>query len=325
MGFTQTLPIVKPPATTLVSPSGSISGLLPTYTWNQVNTSTWYLLQVNANTPNHAVIYQWYTSAQSTCTGTTCSVTPSTSWPAGSYTWWVLTDNSAGDGTWSSGMGFTQTLAIVKPPATTLVSPSGTISTTTPTYTWNAVSTATWYLLQVNVNTPNHSVIYQWYTAAEVGCSSGTGTCSITPATALLNGAYTWWVLTNNTAGDGTWSSGMTCTVSVVSTGFNSQFKGDATGWETHLGSWSIDSAEYYTGTPVYDSFSSASYAANFSNFQYEAKLWRNGCAGCSSGIMFRGTPDPLWSNGEWYTGYMFVYSRTGYYAIYREDPSAVF
>ena len=73
------------------------------------------------------------------------------------------------------------------PGAATLVSPSGTITTTTPTYTWNAVSNSTWYQLWVNDSTGNK--IKDWYTASETGCGSGTGTCSVTPSKALANGS----------------------------------------------------------------------------------------------------------------------------------------
>ncbi len=91
---------------------------------------------------------------------------------------------------------------------TTLVSPSGSIGTNTPTYIWNAVNTMTYYYLWVNG--PSGNVIKQWYTAAEAGCSSGTGTCSVTPATVLGSGTHTWWVQTWNPAGLGPWSAAMT-------------------------------------------------------------------------------------------------------------------
>ena len=175
-----------------------------------MSNATWYLLQVNTNTPNKAVIYQWYTAAQANCNGTTCSVTPATTLTGGGYTWWVLTYNSGGDGAWSTGMNFSTTV-IPKLGAATLVSPTGSIGTIlNPTYTWNQVTGSTWYLLQVNTNTPNKAVIYQWYTSAQVGCN-GT-TCSVTPSTTLAGGGYTWWVLTYSTT-DGTWSSGMNFTV----------------------------------------------------------------------------------------------------------------
>ncbi|MCP4408452.1 MAG: M23 family metallopeptidase, partial [Gammaproteobacteria bacterium] len=96
------------------------------------------------------------------------------------------------------------------PPAATLVSPHGTITDTTPTYTWSAVSGATSYKLVVK--DASGFSISTWYTAATAGCSGGTGTCSVTPATAV-NGASRWWIKTWNASGDGPWSSGMSFTV----------------------------------------------------------------------------------------------------------------
>ena len=193
-----------PGTVTLVSPMGNIgNNYRPTYTWNQDSSATWYLLQVNG--PSGQVIYQWYTSAQASCNGTTCFVSPSTTLGVGAYTWWVMTNNSAGDGPWSAGMNF-NTTPPTKPGAATLVSPSGNIGAVyNPTYTWNQVSNATWYLLQVNG--PSGQVIYQWYSSAQASCN-GT-TCSVTSATTLAGGSYTWWVMTNNSVGDGPWSAGM--------------------------------------------------------------------------------------------------------------------
>jgi len=93
----------------------------------------------------------------------------------------------------------------------TLVSPSGEITDTTPTYTWNAVSGATWYQLVVTDSTGTK--IQQWYTVASAGCPSGTGACSVTPATALAAGAYQWKVQTYGNCGFGSWSSGMNFTI----------------------------------------------------------------------------------------------------------------
>jgi hypothetical protein len=98
------------------------------------------------------------------------------------------------------------------PSAATLLSPSGIIADTTPTYTWNAVSNATWYCLYVNDSTGNR--IQQWHTAEVAGCASGTGTCSITPATVLTPGAGQWYIRTYNSAGYGPWSAAMSFVVS---------------------------------------------------------------------------------------------------------------
>jgi hypothetical protein len=48
--------------------------------------------------------------------------------------------------------------------------------------------------------------------------------------------------------------------------GFNSQFNGSAPGWEVHSGTWTVDS-NYYSTTGLAGTSSSASYAADFTNF----------------------------------------------------------
>ncbi len=105
-------------------------------------------------------------------------------------------------------------LSLQPPGKATLLSPSGTISTATPTYSWNAVPTATWYQLWVNDSAVNSGKVIVWYTAAECGCAAGTGVCSISPSTALAAGAARWWIKTWNTAGDGPWSDTMEFTIS---------------------------------------------------------------------------------------------------------------
>jgi hypothetical protein len=201
-----------PGKATLVSPSGNISTTTPTYTWNAVPSATWYYLWVNDSSTNSGKIKTWYTSAEVGCgSGTgTCSVTPSTNLAAGAGQWWIQTWNNAGYGPWSDAMSFT--VSVSGPPGrATLVSPSGIISTTTPTYTWNAVASATWYYLWVNDSTSTKMQI--WYTAAQAGCGSGTGTCSVTPLVTLASGAAQWWIQTYNSAGYGPWSTGMSFTV----------------------------------------------------------------------------------------------------------------
>src|SRR3989304_9195512 len=85
------------------------------------------------------------------------------------------------------------------PGAATLVSPSGSITDTTPTYTWNKVSAATWYYIYVSG--PSNYVSTQWYRSVDV-CGASTGTvASATPG--LASGQYRWWIQTWNNAGYG--------------------------------------------------------------------------------------------------------------------------
>jgi hypothetical protein len=104
-----------------------------------------------------------------------------------------------------------------------------------------------------------------------------------------------------------------------TSTGFNSQFNGDATGWQAHSGTWWIDSSNWYTTQGTSGYWASSSYSANFSNFDYQARLWRNGCDGCSNSIVIRGAPTPLASDYAWNDAYIFQYHRNGRYSIWKQ------
>jgi hypothetical protein len=100
------------------------------------------------------------------------------------------------------------------PGATTLVAPSGDVSTTTPTMQFEAVTGATWYKLWIGPAAGGSAVHEQWYASGSV-CT--TTTCSVTLATPLGgNQSYIWQVQTNNDAGYGPWSSSLTFTVTVA-------------------------------------------------------------------------------------------------------------
>src|SRR5439155_1333773 len=97
------------------------------------------------------------------------------------------------------------------PGATTLVAPSGSIATATPTFSWNAVALATQYLLWVDDSSGGR--LRTTYTAAQAGCATGVGTCSMVSSATLNPGTGQWWVVTSNASGSGPWSNGMTSTV----------------------------------------------------------------------------------------------------------------
>jgi hypothetical protein len=200
-----------PPKASLISPSGTITTSTPTYTWNAVATSTWYLLYVN-DSKTQATINQWYKASDTGCgSGSgTCSVAPSTVLAPGDCQWWIQTWNDSGTGPWSDGMMF-KVQEGGPPGKATLVSPNGNISTTSPTYTWNAISTASWYLLYVN-DSKTQGKINQWYKAVDAGCSVGTGKCFVTPSTSLTSGSCQWWIQTYNDSGYGPWSDAMAFT-----------------------------------------------------------------------------------------------------------------
>jgi hypothetical protein len=103
-----------------------------------------------------------------------------------------------------------------------------------------------------------------------------------------------------------------------VDVGFDSQFNGSSTGWVGHTGAWFVDLSSWYSALGVANSWTSASYNGNYSDFEYEATPWRAGCATCSNGLWIRGTPDPLASNGRWNNGYLFQYTRNGDYSVWK-------
>src|SRR5258708_34220756 len=90
------------------------------------------------------------------------------------------------------------------PPAPPVTSPpNGTITWTTPPYSWAASTGATSYYLLVQ-NTGGVAV-GQTYAASALGCLGG-GTCTITPTAALTNGStYNWYVSASNNVGTSPW------------------------------------------------------------------------------------------------------------------------
>jgi hypothetical protein len=184
---------------------------MPTYTWNAVASAASYLLWVNDNGAVAGKIAQWLGPGTVGCaSGTgTCSYTPGTALAPGAGRWWIQTWNAAGYGPWSAPMDFT-----VAPRAATLVSPSGSIGTTMPTYTWNAVGEAASYQLWVNDGGAVAGKVQQWIGPVTAGCGAGTGTCSFTPGTALVPGAARFWIQTwSPSLGYGPWSAPLSFTI----------------------------------------------------------------------------------------------------------------
>ncbi len=203
MNFT----VVPPPLgqASLISPSGTIANYNPTYVWSKVTASTWYQLSVSG--PSGYTFTKWY-EGTTICGASTCFIAGATpNLAIGSFTWKVQTWNSGGVGPWSATLSFSTPVPTPPGPAT-LTSPSGSIGTTMPTYTWNVVSDSTYYYLWVDG--PSGNVIKTWYTSAQANCNSTS--CSVTPSTALGGGTYTWKVQTWNAYGVGPWSATMSFT-----------------------------------------------------------------------------------------------------------------
>ncbi len=93
------------------------------------------------------------------------------------------------------------------PDATTLLSPAGVVNGGLPTYRWNAVDTASDYLLSVT-DADGNVVIEQHYSQLEAGCAAGELTCEVAP-NQPVRGSLIWRVRTSNISGDGDWSEAL--------------------------------------------------------------------------------------------------------------------
>jgi hypothetical protein len=182
-------------------PSGPIVTRMPTYTWNAVSGATWYQFSV---TDALAVVREFWYSPPQACISTACSVTPNVLLAAGPAQWKVRAWRTSGAGAWPAApVTFDATDSA--PGTATLVSPLGSVTTVTPSFTWNAVLGTVYYLLQVTDR--DNVTVDRWYLPAAAGCPLGTGICAASPGIALKAGAATWRVLTWNGSGYGPWSA----------------------------------------------------------------------------------------------------------------------
>jgi hypothetical protein len=216
MGFT--VAPEMPGQATLVWPSGTITTNTPTYIWNAVSHATLYHLYVNDSTGNK--IDAFHSAAQAACPdgSGTCSLTPAAPLQPGDAVWWVQTANEYGDGPWSTSLAFNVQSPGLPPGEVTLISPSGTITTNTPVYSWTSLSDATSYHLYVNDSTGNK--IDHTYSASEAGCvpvlptaggasmreAARSGMCVLALPTELAEGLGQWRVQAANNYGAGPWS-----------------------------------------------------------------------------------------------------------------------
>ena len=202
-------PLPSSPPTPL-SPSGSLSTRTPSFSWTAVPGATRYHLWVDDSTGN--ILTPWYTAGEASCgSGTgTCTVSPGRLLAYGPGDFAVQAETGTGTSAWSSVMTF-MVAAPAPPSPPTPLSPSGSLSTRTPSFSWTAVPGATRYHLWVDDSTGN--ILTPWYTAGEASCGSGTGTCTVSPGRLLAYGPGDFAVQAETGTGTSAWSSLMTFTV----------------------------------------------------------------------------------------------------------------
>ena len=218
----------------LTTPSGSIpvlgnASLTPTFTWSAVTGADTYDLWVNDGTSGQAQMIRQTTANP--------FFTPAAPLIIGhQYIWWVQAHNSTTNiSAWSSGAGFA--LGLVTP---TITGPSGTLNTAYPTFSWNAIATASYYDVWVNDNTTGQSAVLR---APLSGSQLVRGTVWTSPAELNHGHSYTWWVRAMTAAGAASsWSNGASFSVpslsppTPVSPSGSATFAGIIFSWNTTHG-----------------------------------------------------------------------------------------
>ena len=182
-----------------VGPSGSVASRTPQYSWNSVAGATWY--QLSVTDVFGSPLEYWYLPSQ-VCVSTLCAASPAVPIAVGPANWRVRAWRATGAGPWTTAMNFDA--AETAPGKVTTIAPANSVSTATPTFTWNAMAAASYYLLRIT-DRDNVSVDH-WFLPSDAGCAAGVGVCSVTPASATKAGAAHWEVLAWNGSGFGPWS-----------------------------------------------------------------------------------------------------------------------
>lgn len=179
-----------PEAATLIGDDGSYLSHTPTYSWNVVANSTWYYLLLRDTYGNQ--YSKWFTAAEA-CSGSTCSVSPTTL-PPGQYSWTVQTWNEAGTGPTSDPLTFS-IITVGRPGTASPISPTGEIGETEVIFQWSRVTDATTYqLLIYDANRQVSSQTYNTWAVCPVTVEDSICQTRIT----LAAGAYSWSVRTSN-------------------------------------------------------------------------------------------------------------------------------
>ncbi|MBK5275232.1 MAG: cadherin-like domain-containing protein [Desulfuromonadales bacterium] len=204
-----------PAATTIFNPTGNISTITPAFSFVAIPGATGYQLYLQNNTIGTGAPTAVFTPVQAGCASGTglCSITlPSPLLNNNAYSWQASALNTAGQGPWSNDLNFF--VGALVPPAPTIISPTGTVITTTPPFTFNAVPGATGYqlFLQNNTTVTGHTSIV--FTPEQAGCplNGANGICSlnINFATPLVStNSYSWNLSVVNAAGQGPFSAGL--------------------------------------------------------------------------------------------------------------------
>ena len=293
---------------TIVAPVGVTPATSPSYKWSAIQSASQYNFQVLKGS---TLMYS-LTIGKSYCDSNICTYNTSRLLSDGVYTWRV---RSYIGGVWRKFSPWTNFTVKAQPG---LVAPVGTITDTTPTYTWKIVPDASKYAYQL---VKNGSQVY-YKEVSTAGC--GSTTCSSTPSTVLGYGTYTWRARAYVGTAWRTYSAAKTFTIKAP-VGFSSQFNGSMKYWSRKAGgTWQVSSSYMYTNG-MGDSFSSVyRNTAQYENFDYSARVKRIGGSDYweypAQYLAIRMGTGVTEDINQWYPGYVFGYAETGRYSIWERN-----
>ncbi|MEI7484658.1 MAG: YCF48-related protein [Ignavibacteriota bacterium] len=182
-----------PTVPVLVSPANNSNNIsmTPILTWNASTNATSYTVQIST-TPNFVNIID-----SATVTSTQYTVPNGKLNPTITYFWRVMARNSYGVSLWSTVWNFSTTAA---PSAPTLISPANNSVNVplTPNFTWNAVTNATSYKIQISTSS-GFATIVDSITTLSTNYQIPAGKLN-------MSNTYYWRVNASNSFGTGSWS-----------------------------------------------------------------------------------------------------------------------
>ena len=203
-------------------------------------------------------------------------------------------------------------------PSITSPTPGSTLSGSSQTFYWaaNGVSVTEWWLY-IGTSTGLDDI----YDSGSLGTATSHTVNGLPTNGSTLHVRLWYMTATKWYYEDYTYTA-----ASSASSGFNSQFNGDATGWWqlSATAPWSISSDSFYYTEGAAGEFTSTYYGSYvdsttmYGDFDYQASFWRNGSDTSSTGLLFRGNPSPPGSGYCWNHGYGFYCTRNGSFAIFK-------
>ncbi len=190
----------------------------------------------------------------------------------------------------------------------TLISPIGAVTNNVPVYTWTAVKGASVYQIQVRQgSTWIHDVVLYYACAGTI--------CKFLPDKTLSNQTYYWRVRAKTGS---IWNPYTEFTSFSVNADFVSYFDSSSKGWTPVTGSWSIYNAEYYKCPGILNKISSIVHESRYPRLHYTVAMWRQNDRYGTNRIIFRGKIKPLSPSYSWFEGYVFQYTNSGYYSVFK-------